>query len=667
MAYMPQTTDSFIDVLSQSFYSNSLNPNLKYDPVSTSATILEAYKTALAATDGTSASMYAAGEKWLQTGLDYYKNVAVTASANAAATGNRIQANIARIADNMAQRIATEATDLRNAAANSADSAASAVAIARVAQAAGAILSVAQIIETASSTPDTDQATVDTLHTTAEAVGSMAGGYWGAELALVALAAMGITGFPAIAAIAIVAGVVGYGIGKGAGALYDALIFSLQQQFASAAAAAVRYDPLTLDLDGDGIETVAGTAGAHFDHDANGFAEQSGWVGKDDGLLVWDRNGNGRIDSGRELFGDQTLLKTGQLAANGFAALAEWDGNGDGKIDAGDAVWANLQVWKDADGDGVTDAGELHALNEIGITALNLANTATNVADGLGNTRTQLGSFTKGDNTAGQMGNYVFSRDTARTVATTQLQLSADIAALPDLAGFGNVHDLSQAMMRDTTGTLKARLQAFTQATEPATRATAFENLLFTWAGASGIAANSRGGSMDARRLAVLEAFLGQGFVGQNGANPNAAAVTSLNQAYQSLTDMFQARLMAQTFYKPLFDAIGLTWNAAGNSLELDVSSLVATLKADYAANTSAGTAKLLDFAANLKTMGDFGGQVLDKLRAAGNLGGADFDLLLGCAGRALIQGDANANTLTGAASLNRNHAANDPAWRRAA
>ena len=68
-------------------------------------------------------------------------------------------------------------------------------------------------------------------------------------------------------------------------------------------------DPLVLDLDGDGIETV-GITGSNpilFDHDADGTRTGTGWIKPDDGFVVLDLNGNGRIDSGREMFGDQTL------------------------------------------------------------------------------------------------------------------------------------------------------------------------------------------------------------------------------------------------------------------------------------------------------------------------------------------------------------------------
>lgn len=106
-----------------------------------------------------------------------------------------------------------------------------------------------------------------------------------------------------------------------------------------------RRDPLILDLDGDGIETISINSGAYFDHDGNGFAEQTGWAAPDDGLLVRDINGNGTIDSGKELFGDQAVLKNGSNATNGFQALADLDDNNDGKIDANDAAYSQLKVW----------------------------------------------------------------------------------------------------------------------------------------------------------------------------------------------------------------------------------------------------------------------------------------------------------------------------------
>jgi hypothetical protein len=122
-------------------------------------------------------------------------------------------------------------------------------------------------------------------------------------------------------------------------------------------------DPLVLDLDGDGIETVgifgaSGTASPIlFDHDANGTRTGTGWVAPDDALLVRDINGNGTIDSGRELFGDNTLLPNGQTATNGFTALAQHDANGDGQVNSQDSIYSQLRVWRDLNQDGVSQAG----------------------------------------------------------------------------------------------------------------------------------------------------------------------------------------------------------------------------------------------------------------------------------------------------------------------
>jgi hypothetical protein len=124
------------------------------------------------------------------------------------------------------------------------------------------------------------------------------------------------------------------------------------------------YDPLILDLDGDGIETVAvnGQAGARFDYDGIGVRHATGWVGKDDGFLVRDLNGNGLVDSGAELFGDQTRLANGTITNDGFAALKDLDSNNDGKIDSNDQKFSELKIWRDGNSNGQTDANELITL-----------------------------------------------------------------------------------------------------------------------------------------------------------------------------------------------------------------------------------------------------------------------------------------------------------------
>ena len=129
----------------------------------------------------------------------------------------------------------------------------------------------------------------------------------------------------------------------------------------------LRRDPIILDLDGDGVETLAQASGRHFDHDGNGFAEQTGWVGAEDGLLIRDRQPGAAITSGSQLFGDFTLLSNGTTAAHGFEALADLDDNHDGVIDQADAAWAELAIWKDSNSDAYFDVGERLSLEQAGV------------------------------------------------------------------------------------------------------------------------------------------------------------------------------------------------------------------------------------------------------------------------------------------------------------
>lgn len=142
--------------------------------------------------------------------------------------------------------------------------------------------------------------------------------------------------------------------------------------------------PLILDLDGDGIEITPLSGTITFDHDADSVRTGTAWAGADDGLLVLDLDGNGLIDSGRELFGNNTLLANGQKATDGYAALRDLDGNADGVLDTTDAPFAALRVWRDLDQDGVSDAGELQSLDAGGVTQINLTKTAftQTLADG---------------------------------------------------------------------------------------------------------------------------------------------------------------------------------------------------------------------------------------------------------------------------------------------
>ncbi|MDR7377138.1 ABC-type transporter Mla MlaB component, partial [Rhodoferax ferrireducens] len=128
--------------------------------------------------------------------------------------------------------------------------------------------------------------------------------------------------------------------------------------------------PIILDMNGDGVKTLSISSGVKFDLFADGNQVNTGWVSGGDGLLVMDRNHDGVINDGSELFGSSTTLASGAKASDGYAALSELDANHDGVVNSDDAGFADLRVWIDANSDGVSASGEVKTLASLGITSI---------------------------------------------------------------------------------------------------------------------------------------------------------------------------------------------------------------------------------------------------------------------------------------------------------
>ncbi|GFM76187.1 hypothetical protein PSCICM_20060 [Pseudomonas cichorii] len=332
--------------------------------------------------------------------------------------------------------------------------------------------------------------------------------------------------------------------------------------------------PVILDLDGDGVETISVKAGIHFDHDGNGTAETTGWVGRDDGLLVWDRNDNGQIDNGNELFGNNSILSNGQRAANGFAALAELDNNHDGKIDANDNAFSKLQIWRDLNSDAKVNTGELLSLSAANITSLNTAYSNGSAVDPQGNKALQVGQYTDANGVILGMNDIWFNADLLNTVDAMPVAVSEEIASLPNFAGLGNVKSLHQTMAKDSSGTLVNLVKALKQDVYSAENSDLIDQLIFKWTGADAYAVNSRGEYFaDGRKLYALEAFLAKSFIQSSGTNeglpnpgPNSAEV--LMQAYEKLRNHIMESFVFEIRLKPYFQAMNITLTTSGFSFD---------------------------------------------------------------------------------------------------
>ncbi|MBX9429455.1 calcium-binding protein [Ralstonia pseudosolanacearum] len=366
-----------------------------------------------------------------------------------------------------------------------------------------------------------------------------------------------------------------------------------------------RRDPLVLDLDGDGIETTTTRDGTVilFDHDGDGVKTGTGWVKPDDGWLVLDRNGNGAIDSGRELFGVDTLKSNGQFATDGFDALRDVDADKDGKIDASDSVFANLRIWRDLNQDGISQTNELTTLSANNIVSIGVNSTAVRTDLGNGNVQTAAGTFNRSNGTTGATGetngaaaNLDLLVNTFYRQFTDHIPLTDSAKALPTLRGSGRARDLNEAI--SLSNDLGNWVQTYTQQTSRQAQIGQLDGFIEKWAdtadmkslkaqadalAASGVKLTYNLAGLTAgtaayddfvRKLGIVERFMGFTYGGANGqarftpldATSGGVTVTlaaeqiaSIALAYDRFkTDIYES-LLLQTRLKDYYESIVVT------------------------------------------------------------------------------------------------------------
>lgn len=314
--------------------------------------------------------------------------------------------------------------------------------------------------------------------------------------------------------------------------------------------------PLILDLDGDGIELTSlnSAYAVYWDIDVDGFAEASGWVGADDGILAIDLNDDGIINNSSELFGDQTGF------SNGFLALAAHDSNNDGIITSLDAVWSDLLVWQDTNGDGYSQDAELQSLDAHLITEIDTGYSDV-IATIAGNAIKQESTFVINGSTNDIVDAYLtHSNINTRYAGEISYDLRANF--LSNLRGYGSIYDLVFAISEDNSGTgnIFDQLKSFDSLTlgqiftDDTSALDDVRDIMFRWAGVDGVSSTSRGENIDARELEFLEKFNGKDFLQQDwNSDPYYFAGQALQEGFDIALQNIAARLIAQSAGAELF------------------------------------------------------------------------------------------------------------------
>lgn len=424
---------------------------------------------------------------------------------------------------------------------------------------------------------------------------------------------------------------------------------------------------LVIDLDNDGMSIVGKqNPPAMFDFENTRIRKGTSWVGGEDGFLVFDRNNDGTINHGGELFGTQTDMYDGSgKARNAFEALRNEDSNGDGKVDEKDANWERLMIWRDLNKDGISQPDELFTLAELNITGFKV-DAKPIYADYKSAAMFGEGVYYRNGSGSGPIYHADFMPYNFYREFMDKVEVPDYFLGTPNVGGTGLLRDLREAMAWEANGgsletppegpdkdtPLQRAVNAFSAADTRAEQRDLLHELLYAWANTSGMAktmqerfdgvytvkyvgAQPPDGDWEAwdRKLHVLEAVHGEYFAPAYQGGPQVVDnnvpgelpiyefpwankhFESLNKSYEQFYEGYYYELARQTRLSLLFDHIDSDFDDEGN-LDVDLSSLTAYFEERIANDPINGFSDLYDFChVYSEELSEFGWDCNEKLR----------------------------------------------------
>ena len=278
---------------------------------------------------------------------------------------------------------------------------------------------------------------------------------------------------------------------------------------------------------------------------------------------------------------------------------------------------------------------------------MNLGYTNSTHIDAAGNAHKQVGSFVRTDGTTGVATDVWFAADHAYSREVDILDVPEAIQALPNLRGFGNVHSLHQAMVRDQSGDLQALVEQFASETTKSGRDALMDQILYVWTGVEEVPPESRGDAVDARHLGVLEMFLAELLRGSSATVAGVNAGATLELAYGELKSYLQDRMMMQTHYAEFMEFVEISVDSVSQDIDLDFVPVVPVLLERYLQGSHEDVLILEEFLLTLQRSSLFSQGSWDAFRQEMSEQNTFLGVLTSVAGTGAILGSAGADVLT--------------------